>query len=108
MRNDEARLVTQHRGGMIEIEWVVPYLWSTPVPATRIDPPEGGLEIDGDPWIAEITFYGNLSDDTLTFGGCEPGCLLDLTFGVQYAPQLHEMLDVAAEHNATQLEDTRW
>lgn len=43
-----AELVTQHLDySQVEITWSIPYLWSRPMSATRIDPPEGGLELNG-------------------------------------------------------------
>lgn len=108
MSGMEASLVTEHKGGCIEISWFVPYFWSKVTPATRDDPEEGGLELDGDPWPVSVTFYGNLSDNSLTIGGIEVGSYLEITIMERFAPSEAACLQAAEADLATHLEDTRY
>lgn len=53
MKSREATYWIEYDNGT-EIEWTVPYSWSKPMPATRLDPAEGGAEQDGDPWVSRV------------------------------------------------------
>jgi len=67
----------------LEITWEIPFAWGRPRPATYHDPPEGGSEIDGDPWPTAVTFYGGY-DDPLTIGGIQEGSILALMIQAKY------------------------
>ena len=49
----------------MEFTWEVPFDETPYRPATRLDPSEGGVELDGDPELVEITIYPD-SGDALT------------------------------------------
>lgn len=57
MTNAIAMLTTFLNDNAVELIWEVPYVWSKPVPATRLDPPEGGLELDGDARCVKIIIH---------------------------------------------------
>jgi hypothetical protein len=46
-----------------EVTWAVEYEWTKPVPATYLDPPEGGMEITSDPEPIFVTFYFDEHDE---------------------------------------------
>jgi len=100
-----ATLVTEPVYG-VEITWEVLYYWSKPTPATYLDPPEGGLELDGTRPI-EVTWCP-MDGESLTIGGIQEGSILDLLLTGKYGPTENECWEAAGEHNAARLEDTRW
>lgn len=99
-----AKLVTEPADG-VEITWEVPYSWSTPRPATYLDPPEGGLELDGDPRPVCVTYYPAEGEE-LTIDGIQGGSILDhLLVGKYGTPSDEACWDAAGEAHQNEVED---
>ena len=67
----------------MEITWEVPYTWSRPRPATYLDPPEPGLELDGEARPIEVAWWPRLADE-LIIGGIQDGSILDALLVQKY------------------------
>ena len=101
-----ATLVTEPGDG-VEITWEIPYSWTRPQPATYLDPPEGGVEIDGDPRPVEVTYYPAEGDE-LTIGNIGEGSMLDILLVNKYGtPHESYLWEAAEEDNEARLEDPR-
>lgn len=59
----------------LEAKVSVPYSVSPYRPATYLDPPEGGPEFDGEPWVCELTLTDN---ETFAVKDIQPGSIIDL------------------------------
>jgi hypothetical protein len=102
-----AEIVTEPVDG-VEITWEVPYSWSRPRPATYLDPPEGGVELDGDPRPVCVTYYPEEGDE-LTIDHIEEGSILDILLVAKYGtPDDGVCWDAANEDNEARMEDPRW
>jgi len=103
-----AELVTTPQDG-VELTWEVGYYWSKPIPATYLDPPEGGLELEpGHLRIVEVTYYPAEGED-FTIRGIQEGSILDILLSERYGTPSDEACEeAAAEDNAARMEDPRW
>jgi len=78
-----ATMVT-HPNEWIEIEWDVHFSWSRPIPATYLDPPEGGTELDyATP--TSVTFYPP-EGEPYCIDHIQEGSMLALMVEAEYYP----------------------
>lgn len=87
MSSFTVEIVTNHESGNgeVEVTWEVPLYWTPPRPATYLDPPEGGIELDGEPHPIAVTYYPELGDD-YTIEGIQEGSILDILLSGKYPP----------------------
>lgn len=97
-----AEVFTYHADELVEITWAVPYSWSKPRPATYLDPPEGGLELDGDPYPTELVVFDDDGSEAYRIRGDE----LDLFDLAQLIGGIDdtEMWEAAADHQNGEME----
>ena len=67
----------------LEITWEIPFAWGRPRPATYYDPPEGGSEIDGDPYPSAVVFYPE-EGEPLVITNIQEGSILALQIQKKY------------------------
>lgn len=81
----------------VEITWSLEYSWSKPVPATYLDPPEGGAEIEGEPEPIAVTYYPE-QGEPFSIDNIQPGSILNHLLGKKYkAPHDGECWDAINE-----------
>jgi len=100
-------LVTEPADGVV-ITWEGGYYWSTPRPATRIDPPEGGLELEDDIRPIGVTYHHARADKPVTEIVTTGGLLHHLLVEKYGLPSDEDQWEAAGEANAACREDTRW
>jgi len=98
----KATLVTYPQD-WLEITWEITYYWSPIRPATYLDPPEGGLEIETEAVCREITVYP-LSGEGWTISGIQEGSILDILANTNNPPKEEEIWEAAGDANEARLE----
>ena len=100
-------LVTKPTDG-VEITWELTYWYSPVRPATLYDPPEGGIETDGDPRPIAVTYYP-IEGDELSFKNIQEGSILDhLLVGKYGTPSDDDCFYAANGDHFDRCKDTRW
>ncbi len=101
-------LITKPSEG-VEITWEFTYYHSPVRPATYLDPPEGGIEIESDTHPIAVTYYP-ADGEELTIEKIQEGSILDHLLVGKYGTPSDDECFVAAsdDHHFNRCENTRW
>lgn len=106
-----AELVTYTLDELVEMTWKVPYIWSPPVPASRVErgyslgqPAEGGLELDGDPELVELKVFNEDGDTVVTLKRGTDDKALDHADPAKLGADFDACWEAACDHNAERLD----
>jgi len=81
----------------VEITWCVPFDWTPPTTGTYDTPPEGGLELDGDPHPVCVTYYP-IGMEEYTIDHIDKGSILGILLVEKYGtPSERECLEGIAD-----------
>ena len=93
----ETTTTTESENGLAEFHWKVTGLDSPIIPATHLDPPEGGQEIE-EPELLEIRILNEDGHDVLRIPFSLVGCFVGMGhWGAKHAPSEDQMADALNE-----------
>ena len=100
--------VTYDRGhgdcGQVTVTWECPCSWSPYRRGDYYNPPEGGMEIDGDPRPVSVVYYPSSGGD-FTVNNIELGSIADILISREYGPPCDgDILNEASEYLQSQIE----
>lgn len=68
--NETITIIKEHdEDGLVETIWEATYLWTKPRPATYLEPPEGGCELDDGPNLVQVKVFNDNGDLVWMVGG---------------------------------------